>query len=66
MGRFIKDTPLINLFYFLMGAKIHSSVVLDAFIQDLDLVNIGEQTSLQNCLNCHKFGKWDRLDGPSL
>ena len=66
VGRFIKDTPLINLFYFFMGANIHSSVVVDGFVREFDLVNIGEQTLLQHSINCHKFVKWDNFEGPSL
>jgi len=66
VGRLVKDTPLISLFYFLMGAKIHSTVALDSFIREFDLVNIGEHTSLEHSLKCRKFGSWDGDAGPSL
>jgi len=39
VGRVILNTPLINLIYFLMGANIHRSATVDAFIREFDLVN---------------------------
>ena len=66
VGRFIQDTPLINLHYFLMGAKRHSFVALDGFVREFYLMNIVNQTSLQHSANCHKFGKWVNVVGPSL
>ena len=46
IGKFILDTPLINLFYFLMGAKIHSTISLESFVREFDLVEIKECISI--------------------
>ena len=59
VGRFVKDTPLINLFYTLMGAKIHRSASVNAFIREFDLVSIGEKASVEYQIHCRKFGAWD-------
>ena len=42
VGRFIKNTPLINLIYVLMGAKINLSASIDTFVREFDLVEVGE------------------------
>jgi hypothetical protein len=66
VGRFIINTPLIKLFYFLMGAKIHRTASIEAFIREFDLVEIGEGTSLQFQIHCRKFGTWNANENPFL
>ncbi len=66
VGRYIIETPLINLFYFLMGANVHRSVAVDAFIREFDLVTIQEGASLQCSISCRNFGQWCADKGPSL
>jgi len=73
VGRYIRDTPLINIFYFLMGARIHWTVSLDAFVREVDLVEIQEGVTIQHDIKCRKFGEWRDEDineegtsGPTL
>ena len=66
IGKFILDTPLINLFYFLMGAKIHSTVSLESFVREFDLVEIKERATIQHTIKCRKFEEWHDSKGPSL
>jgi hypothetical protein len=56
VGRYLLDTPLIWIVYVLMGAKIHSSTKLDAFIREFDLVKISEGASIEHEVRCRKFG----------
>ena len=49
---------MINLFYTLMGAKVHRSAMVNAFIREFDLVTIGENVSLDYQIHCRKFGAW--------
>jgi hypothetical protein len=67
VGLYIKDTVLLWLFYWLMGAKIHPSVRLDAFVREFDLVEIKEEASIDYHIQCRKFGPWkDEEEGPRL
>ena len=66
VGGFILDTPLIKLFYFLMGAKIHSTVSLESFVREFDLVEIKERATIQHPIKRRKFGEWRDNEGPSL
>jgi hypothetical protein len=47
VGKIILDTPLINLFYFLLGARLHPLAQIDAFVREFDMVEIGAYTKLQ-------------------
>jgi hypothetical protein len=47
VGRIIKDTLLMNLSYFMIGAKIHQSATIDAFIREFDLVEVGQNASVE-------------------
>ena len=58
VGFFITDTPLIWLFYTLLGAKIHPSAKIKAFVREFDLVTIGANSSLNSTVICHKFSAW--------
>lgn len=60
VGRFVLNTPLIKFFYILMGAKIHSSASIEAFVREFDLVSIGEDTSLQFQVHCRKYGNFEK------
>ena len=67
VGRFLINTPIIKFFYTLMGAKIHSSASIEAFIREADLVSIGKDTSLQFQIHCRKFGRFEEnADSSSL
>lgn len=59
VGRFLLGTIFINLFYYMMGAKIHYSVTFDSFIREFDLVSIGHGSSIKHTLSCRKFGVWE-------
>ena len=62
VGFFITDTPLIWLFYTLLGAKLHPTAQINAFIRDFDLVKIGANSNLSCTLSCHKFSAWGAKD----
>ena len=67
VGRFILNTPLMNLFYTAMGARIGKYVEFGAFIREFDLFQIHKESSIQSSLNCRKFGLWDNTSmSPSL
>jgi hypothetical protein len=50
------DTPLIWIIYVLMGAELHSSTKLNAFIGEFDLVKVEEGASVEHQIRCRKFG----------
>lgn len=60
VGVFILDTPIIWLFYSMMGAKIHWSVTVDGFIREFDLVEIDKHTDVSFGVDCRKFGVWSK------
>jgi acyl-CoA synthetase (AMP-forming)/AMP-acid ligase II len=67
VGLYMQDTLLLWLFYWLMGAKIHPSVKLDAFVREFDLVEIKEEATIDYHIQCRKFGPWkDEEEGPRL
>eukprot|EP00797_Seminavis_robusta_P005916 Sro1398_g269260.1 Putative fatty-acid--CoA ligase FadD21 (1315) ;mRNA; f:11828-16087 len=58
IGRYVKDTPWLWLFYTVMGCKVHSSSKLDCFLRELDLLEIGENAEISFGIKCRKFGPW--------
>lgn len=66
VGNLIKDTPLISLFYVCMGARIHPSARINAFIRESDLVEIGALSELNYGITCRRFSPWDVSSGVSL
>ncbi|CAB9522495.1 Putative fatty-acid--CoA ligase FadD21 [Seminavis robusta] len=58
IGSFLKDTPLLWLFYVLLGAKIHPSVQVKAFVREFDLVGVGAHSSIEHDINCRRFRPW--------
>jgi hypothetical protein len=67
IGLYIRNTLLLWLFYWLMGAKIHPSVRLDAFVREFDLVEIKEEASIDYHIQCRKFRLWnEEEEGPRL
>ena len=72
VGCYFLDTPIIKVFYFLMGANIHRTVSIEAFVREFDLVTVDKGSSLSYRLHCRKYGSWgghsdgDGDDGPSL
>lgn len=61
-GRFLRSTPLLWLFYRVMGAQISAKANIDGFIREFDLVSISDSVSLEFDLNCRIFGL-ERKDG---
>ena len=49
-----------------MGAKIHSTISLESFVREFDLVEIKERASIHHPIKCRKFGEWHDNKGPSL
>ena len=66
MGKFVIDTPLVCLFYCLMGTQIHASAKLDAFVREFDLVTDSEGSSIEHQIRCRKVGVWVGEEGPTL
>ena len=60
VGIFILDTPIIVVFYSMMGAKIHWTVNLDAFVREFDLVEIDKHADVSFGVDCRKFGVWSK------
>ncbi|CAB9504961.1 expressed unknown protein [Seminavis robusta] len=58
IGRYVMGTPWQWLFYSMMGCKVHSSVKLDCFLREFDLLDIGENTEISFGIKCRKFGPW--------
>jgi acyl-CoA synthetase (AMP-forming)/AMP-acid ligase II len=56
VGNLILDTVFIWAFYRMMGARIHPSAEIKAFIREFDLVEIGARTQLHHRLVCRRFG----------
>ena len=66
VGWFVQDTPLISLFYKMMGAKVHRSAAIDSFIREFDLVDVGKHASIQHPIRCHRFGPWSEASAPTI
>ena len=67
MGTYLKETPFMWLVYSLLGAKIHPSASLNAFIREFDLVKIGRYVTIDYQIRCRKFGPWEEnTEGPTL
>ncbi|CAB9523597.1 Putative fatty-acid--CoA ligase FadD21 [Seminavis robusta] len=64
-GQFLLNTPLIWLFYRLMGTKMPTSVKVDAFLREWDLLEVGHSTSIEADVRPRKFGPWEN-GNPSL
>eukprot|EP01134_Creolimax_fragrantissima_P003368 CFRG3368T1 len=54
-GRFVLDTPYLNLVYILLGANIHPTVNLLSFVRDWDLVAIGRRSIIKGVVYPHFF-----------
>ena len=52
VGSLAKGTPIIWLFYKCLGAKIHPSARINAFVREFDLVDIGAYSSLSADITC--------------
>ena len=49
-----------------MGAKVHRTVSIEAFVRQFDLVEIEQGSSLQFQLHLRKFEAWNEKKDPSL
>jgi len=49
-----------------MGAKIHRTVSVEAFIREFDLVSVGKGSSISYRLHCRKYGIWSDTADPML
>jgi len=67
VGYYVMETPLINLAYFVLGARIKPSSKINAFIREFDLVEVGHNANVGVPVNCRMFGAWsvDPDDGKS-
>lgn len=67
-GRFLLNTPLIVVFYRLMGVHMPwTGVEVDAFLREFDLLTIEGSVSIGYDLKCRKFGPWEKASGaPTL
>ncbi|GFH54083.1 hypothetical protein CTEN210_10559 [Chaetoceros tenuissimus] len=59
VGQFILKTPLIALFYTLMGCKIGSNVTIEAFLREFDLVDVRKNSTLSYPIKCRAFNEWN-------
>lgn len=68
VGRFFLNTPMLNVYYILMGANIFMSAKLDGFCREFDLITVGPYASLQHrSLRARRFTSWDRSEsGPTM
>jgi len=66
VGVLIVDTPLIWIFYQLLGCHIHPRSQIKAFIREFDLVRVDSDTSIEQQIRCHRFGPWEEDSGPTL
>lgn len=55
VGFLIHDTPLLRLYYVMLGAKIHQSAQIRGFIREFDLVKIGRNAILEQNIRCRLF-----------
>lgn len=62
-GRYIRNTPLIWLFYRLLGVRMPRRVRIDAFLREFDLIRIaGPEVSIERDIHCRKFGSWETTE----
>jgi len=68
VGQFFLSTPIINLFYILMGANISLSAQLGGFCREFDLVTVGSYSRLHHrSLRPRRFSPWDHSQsGPTM
>jgi len=50
----------------MMGAKVHRSTAVDAFIRDFDVVEIEASSSLEHPITCHRFCPWGEEESASI
>jgi len=55
VGSFLKETLFLWFFYYCMGADIHPSVKLSAFLREFDLITIGEGAFIESVIRCRQF-----------
>ena len=55
VGIFAKDTVLINVFYFLMGADVSMSAKIDTFVREFDLVRIDKRADVSGAIYARIF-----------
>ncbi len=66
VGRFLLDTPLINVFYAFMGANLDWTASVDSFVSEFDLVEVKEYASVEYPIKCRMFGEWSSNVKPTL
>ncbi|CAB9498832.1 Putative fatty-acid--CoA ligase FadD21 [Seminavis robusta] len=60
-GNFLTGTPLLWVFYRMMGAALPLSVQVDAFLREFELLQIGPSVSIEYTVRCRKFGEWEKV-----
>jgi len=66
VGWAIKDTPLIILFYKLMGAKIPWNSKINCFLRECDLIQVGVGSNLYSNISCHRVMTCKENEGSFL
>jgi hypothetical protein len=51
----VRGTPLLTLFYTLMGARVHRTAKLNAFVREFDLVRIGPHATHAGSIQARIF-----------
>ena len=55
VGRFVLETKCIWFFYWLLGADLAWTAKIESYIQEVDLVSVGDNTTIGHPINCRKF-----------
>jgi acyl-CoA synthetase (AMP-forming)/AMP-acid ligase II len=68
VGRFFVGTPILNLVYILLGAKVSLYAKLDGFVREFDLITVGSSVSYRHrSLRARKFASWSCSEsGPKI
>lgn len=59
VGRFIVETPVIWLVYRILGARLHPTVSVDAYIREFDLVQVDANASVEHSIRCRIFSGYE-------
>ncbi|CAB9527913.1 Putative fatty-acid--CoA ligase FadD21 [Seminavis robusta] len=62
-GKFVLNTPLIWVFYKVLGVDMPVSVKVSGFLREFDLISIGQSVAIEHDVHCRKFGPWEEFGG---
>lgn len=60
VGRWLINTPMLTVFYILLGAKISPTAKMKTLLRDLDLFQIGEGANVKGTILCRVFDAQNR------